>query len=312
MAAAIAAGRRVHVRVPATSANLGPGFDSLGIAMSLFSDLEVETLETAGVTVQIEGIGAGEVSDDETNLIAASLIHVLSACGVDTPGMRLRAVNRIPHGRGMGSSGSAIVAGVLAAKGLLTGICDLTDAQLLAFATELEGHPDNVAPALFGGLTIAWSDESGPSHKQLRVCDDVSLLVAVPSVQLATAKARALQPETVPHEDAVFNVSRAALLVAALTVSPEHLFDATADRLHQSYRAPAMPASMALVEQLRDAGHPAVISGAGPSVLVFCASDETRAAAANIIADAGGWEAMPLSVDSDGGTVELLPTSERP
>lgn len=312
MASAVPVGRRVHVRVPATSANLGPGFDSLGLALSLQSDLEVEVLETPGVTVEIDGIGAGEVAGDETNLIAASLIRVLTAKGFDTPGMHLRAVNRIPHGRGMGSSGSAIVAGVLAAKGLLAGAADVTDAELLAFATELEGHPDNVAPALFGGLTIAWTGDSGPRHKQLDVHDDVQLLVAVPGEQLSTAKARALQPETVPHGDAVFNLSRAALLVAALTGSPDLLFDATEDRLHQQYRAPAMPASAALVARLREAGHAAVISGAGPSVLVMSGSDHARSAAQQIIADAGGWEAMPLGVDGVGGTVEVLPTSERP
>ena len=312
MAGAVPVGRRVHVRVPATSANLGPGFDSLGIALDLFSDLEIETVADAGVQVVIEGIGAGDVADDETNLIAASLIRVLEAYGVEVPGLRLRAVNRIPHGRGMGSSGSAIVAGVLGAQGLLTGIVYLSDADLLRFATELEGHPDNVAPALFGGLTIAWSDEDGPHHTKLTVSDQVRVLLAVPGEQLATAKARALQPQTVPHKDAVFNLSRAALLVAALTQTPHLLMPATEDRLHQGYRAPAMPASSDLIAKLRSAGHAAVVSGAGPSVLVFCSSETDRSAAADIVAESGGWEAKFLAVDDAGATVEVLPTSERP
>ena len=312
MRSAVPVGRRVRVSVPATSANLGPGFDSLGLALDLASGLEVEVVDWSGVRVDIEGIGADEVSGDETNLIAASLIHVLQACGVETPGLRMHAVNRIPHGRGMGSSGAAIVAGVLAAKGLLSGVADLSDDDLLAFATELEGHPDNVAPALFGGLTIAWTDNGVPHHKQLDVHGDVSALLAVPGAQLATAKARALQPETVPHVDAVFNLSRAALLVAALTQSPELLMPATEDRLHQHYRAPAMPASSELIDRLRADGHAAVVSGAGPSVLVLCSDEAQRLAASKLVGDTEGWETLMLGVDSLGGTVEVLPTSERP
>lgn len=312
MSRAVPVGRRVRVHVPATSANLGPGFDSLGLALDLISGLEAEAVDTPGVHVEIEGIGAGEVAGDETNLIAASLIHVLQAAGVEAPGLRMHAVNRIPHGRGMGSSGAAIVAGVLAAKGLLSGVVDLSDDDLLALATELEGHPDNVAPALFGGLTIAWTDDGVPHHKQLDVHPDVCLLLAVPGEQLSTEKARALQPETVPHIDAVFNVSRAALLVAALTQSPDMLMPATEDRLHQGYRAPAMQASSDLIARLRADGHAAVVSGAGPSVLVMCGDEQSRLSVAKTVGDAGGWEALLLGVDSSGGTVEVLPTSERP
>lgn len=306
-------GRRVHVRVPATSANLGPGFDTLGLALNVHDELEVEAT-ASGVHVEVSGVGeAGtelSVPTDETNLVARSILHVFDRVGVEAPGLRLTATNSIPHGRGMGSSGAAIVSGVLAAKGLLAGLVDVSDDDVLRFATELEGHPDNVAPAIFGGLTIAWVDETGPRHKQLAVHRGVSLLMAVPEATMSTKLARSLQPEAVPHADAVFNVSRSALLVAALTQSPELLFDGTEDRLHQSYRASAMPETSALVGDLRAAGHAAVVSGAGPSVLVLATDPAARLEAAAIVEDrAQAWSARLLAVDIRGGTVEPIPTS---
>ncbi len=315
--AAVPAGRRVHVRVPATSANLGPGFDTLGLALNVHDELEVAAAPPgeAGPTVRVdvEGVGAagsdGSVPTDASNLVARALLHVFDRVGVEPPSVEIRATNRIPHGRGMGSSGAAIVSGVLAAKGLLAGIVDVSDDDVLRFATELEGHPDNVAPAIFGGLTIAWVDPSGPRHKQLAVHRGVSLLVAVPEATMSTSLARSLQPDAVPHADAVFNVSRSALLVAALTQSPELLLDATEDRLHQSYRASAMPQTSALVEELRAAGHAAVVSGAGPSVLVLSADPAARLEAARIVEEREGWSARLLAVDILGGTVEAIPTS---
>ncbi|WP_072313024.1 homoserine kinase [Agrococcus sp. Marseille-P2731] len=312
-AATVPLGRRVRVRVPATSANLGPGFDTLGLALNVHDELEVEAV-AEGVRVAVTGVGeAGtelSVPTDETNLVARSILHVFDRVGVQAPGLVLEARNSIPHGRGMGSSGAAIVSGVLAAKGLLEGIAPVDDDAVLRFATELEGHPDNVAPAIFGGLTIAWVDETGPRQKQLAVHRGVSLLVAVPEGTMSTQLARSLQPEAVPHADAVFNVSRSALLVAALTQSPELLLDATEDRLHQSYRASAMPQTSALVQALRAAGHAAVVSGAGPSVLVLAGDPAARLDAARIVEDApDAWSARLLAVDIRGGTVEPIPTS---
>ncbi|WP_405217172.1 homoserine kinase [Agrococcus sp. Ld7] len=312
-AGAVPDGRRVAVRVPATSANLGPGFDTLGLALNVHDELEVEAT-ASGVHVEVSGVGeAGSelsVPTDETNLVARAILHVFDRVGVEAPGLRLQATNSIPHGRGMGSSGAAIVSGVLAAKGLLDGIVDVTSDDVLRFATELEGHPDNVAPAIFGGLTIAWVDDTGPRHKQLAVHRGVSLLMAVPEATMSTKLARSLQPDAVPHADAVFNVSRSALLVAALTQSPELLFDATEDRLHQSYRASAMPETSALVGDLRAAGHAAVVSGAGPSVLVLATDPAARLEAAAIVEDrAQAWTARLLAVDIRGGTVEPIPTS---
>ena len=221
------------------------------------------------------------------------------------PGLRLQARNVIPHGRGMGSSGAAVVSGLLAAKGLLEGDVVLGDETLLSLATELEGHPDNVAPALFGGLTIAWMDETGPQHKKLLVHRGVSPLVLVPEFTMSTKLARSLQPLHVPREDAVFNVSRSALLIAALTQSPELLLAATEDKLHQSYRAQAMPDTDRLVRLLRERGFAAVVSGAGPSVLVLADGPGRRLEAARVVqADTETpWEALLLAVDFKGGTV---------
>ena len=257
-------GRRVTVKVPATSANLGPGFDTLGMALSFYDELVVEVV-SAPTFVDVIGEGAGEVPTDETNLVVRSIAHTFAKFGQPMPNLRLTAHNNIPHSRGMGSSGAAVVSGIMAAKGLLEGIVAISSTELLDIATELEGHPDNVAPALFGSLNIAWEDETGAHTKKLFVHRGVSPLELIPDFKMSTEKARSLQPDSVPHEDAVFNVSRSALLVAALTQSPELLMAATEDRLHQSYRAEAMPETHELINLLRQNGHAAVVSGAGPS-----------------------------------------------
>ncbi len=297
-------GRKVSVRVPATSANLGPGFDTLGIALAFYDELEVEAVAGSNVIVEVHGEGAGEVPTDENNLVAKCIKHTFDHFGQKMPGLRIKAHNIIPHGRGMGSSGAAVVSGIIAAKGLLDGIVAMKNSDLLELATELEGHPDNVAPALFGGLNIAWEDENGPHNKKLFVHRGVSPLELVPSHTMSTAKARSLQPESVPHEDAVFNVSRSALLVAALTQSPELLLAATEDRLHQDSRAEAMPETTALVQLMREHGHAAVVSGAGPSVLVLASDPAERLAAAKLAAEKyPQWRALLLAVDFKGATV---------
>jgi homoserine kinase len=258
------------------------------------------------VIVEVFGEGAGEVATDETNLVVKCMQFTFDRFGQKMPGLRIRAHNQIPHGRGMGSSGAAVVSGIMAAKGLLEGIVEITSEDLLDIATEIEGHPDNVAPALFGSLNIAWEDESGPHTKKLFVHRGVSPLELVPSFKMSTEKARSLQPESVPHEDAVFNVSRSALLVAALTQSPELLLAATEDRLHQSYRAEAMPETNALVQLMREHGHAAVVSGAGPSVLVLASDPAQRIEAAKLAAkNYPQWRALLLAVDFKGATVTL-------
>ncbi len=297
-------GRKVSVKVPATSANLGPGFDTLGMALSYYDELEVEAVAGSGAVVEVIGEGAGEVPTDENNLVVKSIAYVFEQVGVPLPGLKLKAHNIIPHGRGMGSSGAAVVSGIVAAKGLLEGVVDFTPERLLQLATDLEGHPDNVAPALFGGLTIAWEDAKGPHHKKLIVHRGVSPLELVPNFKMSTATARALQPESVPHEDAVFNVSRSALLVAALTQSPELLMAATEDRLHQDYRAEAMPEAGKVIELMRANNHAAVVSGAGPSVLVLASDPAERMEAAKLAAENfPQWRALVLAVDFKGATV---------
>jgi homoserine kinase len=304
-------GRRVTVKVPATSANLGPGFDTLGMALSYYDELEVSALEGEGAFVEVSGEGAGEVATDSENLVVRSIAVAFAKFGQPLPRLLLKAKNTIPHGRGMGSSGAAVVAGIVAAKGLLQGIVEITDVDLLDLATEIEGHPDNVAPALFGGLTIAWHDQTGPRHKKLFVHRGVAPLVLVPSFKMSTALARSLQPESVPHDDAVFNVSRSALLIAALTQSPELLIDATEDRLHQSYRASAMPETVALIELLRQNGLAAVVSGAGPSVLVLANGPAERAFAAKLAGEHyPNWMPLLLAVDFKGATVMVHQVSD--
>ena len=297
-------GKKVTVKVPATSANLGPGFDTLGMALSFYDELVVEAVAGSGASVEVHGEGAGEVATDESNLVVKSIAYTFEKVGQKLPGLKLTAHNVIPHGRGMGSSGAAVVSGIVAAKGLLEGTVEISNEQLLRIATELEGHPDNVAPALFGGLTIAWEDESGPHHKKLCVHRGVSPLELVPSFKMSTALARSLQPESVPHDDAVFNVSRSALLIAALTQSPELLMAATEDRLHQDYRAAAMPETDAIVKLMREHGHAAVVSGAGPSVLVLASDPAQRLEAAKLAATHyPQWKALLLAVDFKGATV---------
>ena len=309
MPAPMPVGRAVQVKVPATTANLGPGFDTLGLALSLYDNLTVTVRDAPGASVEVIGVGAGEVPTDESNLVVTAIRHTFAEYGYSLPGLDLVARNAIPHGRGLGSSGAAIVSGIMAAKGLLDGFVDIDSNALLAIATELEGHPDNVAPALFGGLTIAWTSDDTPQHKKLMVHRGVSPLICVPESTMSTELARSLRPASVPHEDAIFNVSRSALLIAALIQSPELLLDATEDKLHQSYRAAAMPGTESLITELRSHGLAAVVSGAGPSILVLCSDPAQRLAAAELVAKhtATHWQTLMLAVDFKGATVFLHP-----
>ncbi|MFT4235343.1 MAG: homoserine kinase [Microbacterium sp.] len=305
----------VHVRVPATSANLGPGFDTLGLALSIYDELEVTALAPGELSIEVTGSGASEIPRDESHLIVTTIRRCFAEAGRTAPGLGIVAHNGIPHGRGLGSSGAAVAAGVLAARGLLealTGERVLADTDLLRIATEIEGHPDNVAPALFGGLTIAWTEHGAPRYKKLLVHRGVSPVVFVPERTMSTSTARSVLAAEVSREDAVFNVSRSALLIAALTQSPDLLLSATEDKLHQERRAQAMPETFALVRALREQGFAAVVSGAGPSVLVLADGPAARldAAAAVESESQGVWQPFMLAVDFLGGTVR--PASENP
>jgi homoserine kinase len=260
------------VRVPATSANLGPGFDALGIALSLHDEVTA-TLTDEPTQVHIEGEGAGELLTDDGHLVVVAMRETLSEIGKQkvgnkTVGIRLGCVNRIPQARGLGSSSAAIVAGVTLANALSGS--PLSRQDELRIAGRIEGHPDNVAPCLLGGFTIAWSsDGAGARAVSLQPHPEVRPVLLVPANRGLTDQARAALPATVPFVDAAFNAGRSALLVHALTADPQRLFEATEDRLHQDYRAAAMPESAEMVRLLRSAGVAAVISGAGPSVLVL-------------------------------------------
>jgi len=301
------AGRSVTVRVPATSANLGPGFDTLGLALALHDELTVTVVDGDRVQVDVTGVGAGEVPTDESNLVARAIRYTFDHVGQPVAGLHLAARNVIPHGSGLGSSAAAIVSGVMAAKGLLDGVVDLDLERMLVIATELEGHPDNVAPALLGGLTIAWTTPEGPKAKKLEVHAGVLPLACVPGHSVSTALARSLQPASIPYADAVFNVSRSALLIAAMTQSPELLLEATEDKLHQDYRASAMPETHSLVHLLRRDGLAAVVSGAGPSLLVLATTPAERQRAADLVAQhsESDWQCLMLAVDVKGATVAM-------
>lgn len=259
--------RPVTVRTPASSANLGPGFDALGLALDVHDELTAEVLPGDALEIVVEGEGADEVSRDAGHLVVRSFDAALDLMGLRRPGLRLTCRNVIPHGRGMGSSSAAIVGGIALAKALVEGVEVLDDRATLQLAHDLEGHPDNVAAALLGGLTIAWTE--GFAAEALRLEVAVPLTLFVPDSPVSTEAARGLLPDAVTHADAAANAGRAALLVAALTQAPERLAAATEDLLHQQYRAPAMPGSYQLVRSLRVDGVPAVISGAGPTVLAF-------------------------------------------
>ena len=302
----VAEGTVVRVRVPATSANLGPGFDTLGIALAYYDDLEVTALKPGKISVSVSGEGEGQVPLDENHLVVRAILETFKRVKQQAPGLSLAAVNRIPHGRGLGSSGAAVVSGIMAAKGLLKGIVEISDKLMLDLATEFENHPDNVAPALFCGLSIAWEDQQGPHTKKLSVHRGVSPLVLVPSTKMSTELARSMQPESVPHAAAVFNVSRSALLVAAMVSSPELLLAATEDKLHQNYRAQAMPETDQLIQLLRSNGHAAVLSGAGPSVLVLASDPAQRLRAKELVEKKyPQWQPLLLAVDNKGATLEV-------
>jgi homoserine kinase len=300
----------VRVRVPATSANLGPAFDCAGLALTCHDVVEA-TVTGGGLEVVVSGMGAGELACDETHLVVRAFRAACDTLGWSPPGLRLVARNGIPQGRGMGSSAAAVVAGVVAAWELCPDAVRDDDA-VLRLVTELEGHPDNVAACLLGGATLSWMDPDGARAARLEVDPRVLPVVLVPEATLSTHVARGLLPATVPHRDAAHAAGRAALLVHALGAAPDLLLEATEDRLHQQQRAPGMPGTLELLGRLRAAGHAAVVSGAGPSLLVLARwqpDDEPgrpgRTAAVQDIAQLtpAGWTVRPLEVDGSGARV---------
>jgi homoserine kinase len=352
----------VTVRVPATSANLGPGFDALGLALAQYDEVTAE-ITGSGLVIEVSGEGAGAANAGEGHLVVRAMRAAFDeVVGEQPPGLALSCVNTIPQGRGLGSSAGAVVAGLLAGRALATlalsgdaaaasgvvsgpgaqvsaggvgaadsvspedraaGAGQFVDAGLLAMAAELEGHPDNAAACLAGGLTVAWTSapvdgEPGqrgePRAVRLEPDPAIVPVVCVPATSLATKKARRALPERVPHADAATNSGRSALLVAALTQRPDLLFDATHDLLHEPYRAPLMPASADLIGRLRRAGIAAVLSGAGPSVLAFIVNGQTPGSPEvdSIATQTGNeWHVSPLDVDRQGATIQSVPPGIR-
>jgi homoserine kinase len=282
---------RLTVRVPATSANLGPGFDCFGLALDLLNEVTLDSEREPGVSW--EGEGAGELPTDGTDLVTRSMILVAREAGRELPGFHLHSVNRIPLERGLGSSSAACVAGVLLATRLL----DLNDDAADAFrvASRLEGHPDNVAAALFGGFTIA-----SPDVDVVRLDPHPSLrpVVMIPQGErLATARAREALVEDLPRDDAVFNVAHAALVVVALTQRPELLPVALRDRLHQEARLALVPSVAATFRSLVADGSAVAVSGAGPSLIAF------ETAGAPVAEPGAGWRVLRRAVRTAGADV---------
>lgn len=309
----VEAGQRVTVRVPATSANLGPGYDSLGLALSLYDTVSVETADDGDLAFELSGEGADTLPRDASHLVVRTIDAALSRLGYRRAGLRITAENVSPHGRGLGSSASATVAAVLAAAELVPSDEQPTREWVLQVCSEIEGHPDNVAPAIFGSLALSWQDGDAFRTAIVRVHPAVVPIVAVPDYELSTELARSLLPSSVPHQAAAANAGRAALLVHALTNDPSLLVPGTEDYLHQSYRASAMRPSAELIRRLRAEGHAAVVSGAGPTVLALAAgsaeADEVQAAVERFAlgAETGRadtlWRVMRLDVDSEGAKV---------
>ncbi|AXN46025.1 Homoserine kinase [Mycobacterium marinum] len=260
--------------VAASSANLGPGFDSLGLALSLYDEIVLETTDS-GLEVVVEGEGAGQVPLNSEHLVVRAIQHGLRAVGVTAAGLIVRCRNDIPHSRGLGSSASAVVGGLAAVNGLVSqaGWVPLSDQQLIQLSSEFEGHPDNAAAAVLGGAVVSWIERCGDradySAVQLDLHPDIHLFSAIPEVRSSTAETRVLLPDLVSHDDARFNISRAALLVVALTQRPDLLMAATEDVLHQPQRASAMPASAEYLQLLRRHKVAATLSGAGPALIAL-------------------------------------------
>ncbi|OSC41077.1 homoserine kinase [Mycobacterium decipiens] len=303
------AGLAASAVVAASSANLGPGFDSIGLALSLYDEIIVETTDSS-LTVAVEGEGADHVPRGPDHLVVRAVQHGLRAVGVSAAGLAVRCRNAIPHSRGLGSSAAAVVGGLAAVNGLVaqTDSAPLSEVQLIQLASEFEGHPDNAAAAVMGGAVVSWTDHSGDrpdySAVPLRLHPDIHLFPAIPEQRSSTAETRVLLPSQVSHDDARFNVSRAALLVVALTERPDLLMAATEDLLHQPQRAAAMPDSAEYLRLLRRHNVAAALSGAGPALIALSTSSELPAEAVEFGA-ANGFAITELTA---GAAVRWSPT----
>ena len=300
--------RTIRVRVPGTSANCGPGFDAIGVACTIYNDLELTLKEEEGLVIEVEGEGAANIPADERNIVLRAIRTLLKRAHRDdeVKGFHIRMTNHIPLSRGLGSSAAAIVAGLKAANALLGN--RFSRRELLQLATNIEGHPDNVAPAIFGGFTISVVTRGRVECFSLMPRMPLKLVVAVPQFPLSTRLARSVLPEQVRMRDAVFNVSRAALLVAALTKGqPRFLRSAFADALHQPYREKLIPGMRDVFRAARRAGAlGASLSGAGPCLIAYTLENEEAVGQAMVEAFKEHEieaHALQLSIDAHGARI---------
>lgn len=305
-------GMSATVTAPASSANLGPGFDCVGLGLDLRDEYAVQVTDTPGLQVELAGLGAGHLPTTEKLLVARALKTALQVCGIpwldglgaQGIGLHLECRNTIPLSAGLGSSAAAVVGGLGLGFALTRGGV-LTEEDLGLVNTHaglLEGHPDNSAASAYGGLTVSWMpSRSTVRTARMRLHPRIEPVVLIPTGErLATRTARAALPAHVPHADAVRQAGRAGLLTHALTSEPTLLLDATQDWLHQEYRRTAYPSSMAAVDLLRSLGHAATISGAGPSVLVLALGGTVDAVLAEARSWGTGWKVLRPGVATGG------------
>jgi homoserine kinase len=297
----------MQVQIPATSANLGPGFDCLGLALNMHDRYIAQVMDEPGVDIDVTGEGADAVPTNDKNLVIKAMYKGFDFLGGRPRGISLRQLNVIPHGRGLGSSAAAIVGGLALARALILGGNErMSQEELLNIANQMEGHPDNVAAAIYGGANVAWQESQRNTivaqSLNIQVDPRIGVLAFVPSTEFSTSKARKMLPDSIPHQDAVRNSINTAVLVQALQHRPDLLLAATEDYLHQSYRKDGMPHSFALMTKLRKAGVAAFISGAGPTVLVLHTGGDAEAAELERAAGEK-FEMIPMGVSRTGVTI---------
>ena len=274
-------GTKVTVTVPGSSANLGPGFDTLGLALGIYDTVEVEVTES-GLEVEVFGEGADDLPKDSSHLVVKAIRTGLHAANAVAPGLKVTCTNTIPQSRGLGSSAAAAVAGVSAANGLAG--APLSVEEVVQLSSAFEGHPDNASASVLGDAVVSWTEipvdgHSQPTYKAvgIPVHADIRATALVPNFHASTNAVRRVLPEQVTHQDARFNVSRVAVMTVALQTHPELLQEGTRDRLHQPYRSDVLPVTAEWVNRLRNRGYAAYLSGAGPTVMVLSTApvDET-------------------------------------
>lgn len=295
------AAAKVTAQIPATTANLGPGFDCMGLALDIHDTVSVEPGRGESDEIVVHGVGADSLPRDRTHMVLGTMRDLWESQRWQVGPVRLTCTNRIPHGQGLGSSASAIVAGLFVGKAFAEQAgYDVAGVDLLQIGSDIDGHPDNVAPCLNGGLNVSWDDNGRWGVAHLDPHPSIRTILAIPSAVLSTSVARGLIPQTVPHKDAVRNSARAALCIHAFTAEPALLLPATEDFLHQRYRASAYQESYDLVQRLRSAGVAAAISGAGPAVIMFVTGDPSDLIARALDPVAVGFEIVEAGIDLAG------------